>query len=194
MLPNESAARTANVCVPTASPEYDAGEEQAVQPPPSSEHVNVAPDSEAENEKPAVVAPVCAAGAESIDVSGGVLSIVTVVELETVELCAASHARAVSVYVPLATRVESQLTVYGGTSFVTTTLPPARNSTLPTPTSSAALAASASEPCTVEPSAGACVSVTVGAVWSGQLVSVPARTPFAASRRPASEAFAVSSA
>ena len=77
---------------------------------------------------------------------------------------------------------------------MSTTLPSTRNSTFDTPTSSAASTLSASEPWTVEPSAGACVSAIVGAVWSGHAVSVPERTAFAASRRPASEAFAVSSA
>ena len=64
---------------------------------------------------------------------------------------------------------------------------------MPTPTSSAAVAESVTEPPKVAPAAGA-VSAAVGAVESGQLVSVPARAALAASRIAGSDDFGVPSA
>ena len=73
-LPAASLARTWNVCEPVASDEYDCGEAQATQAPPSRRHSNVESDSVDENAKLADRVVTVPVGPDAIEVSGGVAS------------------------------------------------------------------------------------------------------------------------
>jgi hypothetical protein len=78
VFPAASVARTWNVCEPTASPEYAAGDVQAANAPPSSAHANDEPPSLDVNDNVAPCANVVAAGALVIVVSGASVSTVQV--------------------------------------------------------------------------------------------------------------------
>src|SRR5918997_1759085 len=71
-LPAASLARTRSWCTPTGRSEYRAGEVQALNAAPSSEHSNVEPASLAEKVSSAEVLAVSAGGPEAIVVSAGV--------------------------------------------------------------------------------------------------------------------------
>lgn len=77
-FPAPSRARTANVCVPSPKPEYIFGDTHAANPEPFNEHSNDAPTVSDENVKVALLALVADGGAESILVSGAVVSTVHV--------------------------------------------------------------------------------------------------------------------
>jgi hypothetical protein len=92
---------------------------------------------------------------------------VTVTAVEVVRLPAASRARAVSVWAPLAAVVVFQDTLYGAVvSSVPKGAPSSRNCTPATPTLSEASAVTATVPATVAPPAGL-VTLTAGGVASG---------------------------
>src|SRR5918998_453736 len=74
-IPSPSVATTANVCVPSVSGPWKAGETQPASGAPSSEHWNVEPVSLDENSKVALVAVVEPSGPASIVVSGSVPSL-----------------------------------------------------------------------------------------------------------------------
>jgi hypothetical protein len=76
-FPAVSVARTANVCAP-ATTVYCAGDEQAANAAPSSEHANVASVSVAVNVKLALPLVVVAGGPDAIAVSGATVSTVNV--------------------------------------------------------------------------------------------------------------------
>ena len=95
------------------------------------------------------------------------LATVTARAADVVELPAASRARAVSWWFPLAVAVVSQDVAYGAVvSSALSGAPSSRNCTPTTPTLSAALAPTATVADTVAPAVGALMS-TVGAVVSG---------------------------
>ena len=77
-LPAASVARTSNACAPWTRPAYAFGLVQALQPPPSSRHSNVEPDSFGRERERRARRFVGLAGDESIVVCGAVVSIVHV--------------------------------------------------------------------------------------------------------------------
>src|SRR4051794_18681178 len=73
-FPAASTARTSNVCVPSARPEYPFGEAHPSQPPPSRRHSNLDDCSLEEKPNDASGLLVGSLGPESIVVSGAVES------------------------------------------------------------------------------------------------------------------------
>jgi hypothetical protein len=73
-LPTGSTARTSTLCEPSARPEYAFGDEHGAQAPPSRRHSNVAPESDDEKVRLAVVDVVVPDGPDSSVVSGAVVS------------------------------------------------------------------------------------------------------------------------
>src|SRR4051812_29870100 len=113
-------------------------------------------------------------------VLGGVTSMVAVAVADDA-LPAASVARTTTAKVPSCAGRHEKM--YGGAYFVATTEAFTSSSPLPTPTSSAATAETASALPPVAP------IDTVGAMVSGHVVSVPARAAAAASRTAANDDF-----
>src|SRR6185369_1237596 len=98
--------------------------------------------------------------------AAGGLFTVTLTAAEVVLLFAASSATAVRLTAALADVVVFQFTVYGAVVSLPSEVAPAKNSTLATPLSSAAVAVTATVPATVAAAVGA-VTLTVGAIVSG---------------------------
>ena len=76
MLPAASTARTSNVWLPSARPEYEAGEAQTTKGAASTRHSKVEPASLEEKEKLTEAVSTVPDGPESMAVSGGVWSTV----------------------------------------------------------------------------------------------------------------------
>src|SRR5262249_7776994 len=89
---------------------------------------------------------------------------VTITGAEVPTLPAASNARVVRVWAPLATPVVSQLVLKGGAGFIAIRTPSTWNSTRVTPTLSVALAEMVVVPLTVAPLGGAVMLVLGGVV------------------------------
>jgi hypothetical protein len=111
------------------------------------------------------------------EMTGGVLSTVTDIELETVTLPEVSRAVAVIVLEPLDVAVVSHATVYGGVVTSEPIVTPFTLKVTPaTATLSEALAVRLTEPPTLAPLLGA-VRETDGAVVSGIVAGVVAEVP-----------------
>lgn len=132
---------------------------------PSRLQVKVAPVGVEEKLKLAEVLDTVPVGPDMMEVSGDVLSTVTVILAVVVVRLDVSAARAAIVTEPSGTEVEFQLMLYGEVVSVPTTEPLTRKDTEATATLSLAFAERVTVPRTFAPFAGA-VSVTLGGVTS----------------------------
>ncbi len=120
--------------------------------------------------------------AETVEISGGVLSTVTLTAAAAV-FPAASRATAMRVWAPSATKVVFQEIEYGeAVTAAPRFVPSSVNWTPTTPTLSVALAETVTVPTTVTPAAGAVIE-TVGGVTSGVALVTSLENPLSAKLR-----------
>src|SRR5262245_35022138 len=188
-FPAASKARADSVCAPLAADvvfqeaEYGDVVSVASRAPSTRNSTRVTPTaSEAVADTvtvPLTVAPAVGAVRETVggvvSVGGGALLTVTPTPGALPMFPAASKARALRVWAPLAADVVFHEAVYGAVVSVDSSAPSARNSTFVTPTASEAVAEIVAVPLTVAPALGA-VTETVGAVVSGAVLPVVTRT------------------